>query len=77
MWHGSPDLYMKKREEILDNLDDSETGFFLEFDIRYRDDIKKTKNLPFCPETDVLPNHNCNDYMKKIKPTNYTEPKKK
>ena len=28
MWHGHPDLYMNKLEEILSTPDDSDTGYF-------------------------------------------------
>ena len=48
MWHGHPDLYMNKLQEILNTPDDSDTGYFIEVDLRYPDRIKeKTKNFPF------------------------------
>ena len=34
MWHDNPDLYLKKLEEILNTLDDSDIGYFLELDLR-------------------------------------------
>ena len=50
-WHGHPDLYMNKLEEILNTPDESDTGYFLEIDLKYPDNIKeKTKHFPFCPE---------------------------
>ena len=55
MWHGHPDLYMNKLEEILNTADDSDIGFFVEVDLRYPDKIKgKTKNFPFCPENKII-----------------------
>ena len=32
MWHGHPDLYLKKLEEILNTPDDSDIGKFIEVD---------------------------------------------
>ena len=46
MWHGHPDLYMNKLEEISNTPDDSDTCYFLEVDLRYPDDIKE-KNKEF------------------------------
>ena len=34
MWHGHPDLYMNKSEEILNTPDDSGIGYFVEVDLR-------------------------------------------
>ena len=77
MWHGHPDLYMNKLEEILNTPDDSDIEYFLEVGLRYPDDIKeKTKMFPFCPEKKVVHKDKYNDYMKKIKPKNYTKAKK-
>ena len=77
MWHGHPDLYMNKLEEILITPDDSDIGFFFEVDLRYPDNIKeKTTNFPFCPENKVILKDKYNDYTKKIKPKNYTKAKK-
>ena len=50
MWHGDPNLYMKKLEEISITSDDSDIGYFIEVDLRYPDNIKKAKNIPFCPK---------------------------
>ena len=45
MWHGHPDLYVDKLEEILNTPDDSVIGYFVEVDLKYPDEIKqKTKN---------------------------------
>ena len=32
MWHGHPDLYMDKLEEILTTPDDKDSGYFVEVD---------------------------------------------
>ena len=77
MWHGHPDLYMKKLEEVLNTPDDSDIGCFIEVDLEYPDNIKeKTKNFPFCPEKRKINRDNYNDYMNKKKPKNYTKAKK-
>ena len=77
IWHGHPDHYMNKLEEILFTPDDSDFGYFVEVDLSYPDNIKeKTKNFPFCPETELIQKDEYNDYMKKIKQKNYTQAKK-
>ena len=77
MWHGHPDKYWNWLEEILNTPDDSDIGYFLEVDLKYPDNIKeKTKNFPFCPENKKIDPDKYNDYMKKIKPKNYTKSKK-
>ena len=64
-------------EEILNTLDDSEIGYFLEVDLKYPDDIKeKTKYFPFCPENKNIDPNKYNDYMNSIKPEKYTKSKK-
>ena len=40
MWHGHPDLYMNKFEEILNTPDDN-IGYLIEVDLNYPDDIKE------------------------------------
>ena len=56
MWHGHPDLYINKIEEISDTPVNSVFGYFLEVASRYPDGIKeKTKNFPFCPENKSIP----------------------
>ena len=77
MWHGHPDNYWKWLDEILNTPDDSEIGYFLEVDLKYPDDIKqKTKYFPFCPENKKIDPKKYNEYMKSIKPENYTKSKK-
>ena len=39
-----------KLEDISNTLDDGDTGYFIEVDLKYPDNIKeKTKNFPFAP----------------------------
>ena len=77
MWHGHPDLYMNWLEEILNTPDDNEIGYILEVDLKYPDNIKeKTKHFPFCPDKKKINPDKYTDYMKKIKPKNYTKSKK-
>ena len=77
MWHGHPDNYWNWLEEVLTTSDNSDIGYFLEVDLKYPDKMKeKTKNLPFCPENKKIDPDKYNDYMKKIKPKNYTKSKK-
>ena len=68
--YGDPGLYMKWLEEILNTPDDSDIGYFIEVDLRYPDNIKKTKNFPVCPENKIIhkDKYNDNEYMKQIKP---------
>ena len=64
-------------EDILNTPDDSDIGYFIEVDLTYPDSIKeKTKNFPFAPENKKIIPDTFNDYMKKIKPDNYTQTKK-
>ena len=50
--------------------------FFVEIAVRYPDKIKeKTKNFPFCPEKRNIHKAKNNQYMKRIKPKNYTKTK--
>ena len=77
MWHGYPDKYWNWLDEILNTPDDSENGYFLEVDLKYPDNIKqKTKYFPFCPENKKINPNKYNEYMKSIKPENYTKSKK-
>ena len=77
MWHGHPDKYWNWLEEILNTPDDADIGYFLEVNLKYPDNIKqKTKHFPFCPENKKIDPDKYNDYMKKIKPENYTKSKK-
>ena len=64
-------------EEILNTPDDKEIGYFLEVDLKDPDNIKeKTQNFPFCPENKKNNPDKYDNYMKKIKPKNYTKFKK-
>ena len=76
-WYGHPDLYMDKLEGVLNTPDDSNIGYFIEIYIKYPDNIKeKTKNLPFAPENKIIDKDKYNDYLKKLKPKNYTKSEK-
>ena len=67
MRHGHPDLYMNKFKELLDTPNDSDIGYFVEVDLKYPDEIKeKTKNFPFAPENEDVPNDKYNNYLKQI-----------
>ena len=37
MWHGYPDLYMNKLEELLNTPGDSDNGYFVEIELNYPD----------------------------------------
>ena len=77
MWYGHPDKYLNWLNEILNTPGDSEIGYFLEVDLKYPDNVKqKTKYFPFYPENKKIDPNKYNDYMKKIKPENYTNSKK-
>ena len=66
-----------KLEDILNTPDDSDIGYFVEADLIYPDNIKKkTKNFPFAPENKKNDPYIFNDYMKEIRPDNYTSTKK-
>ena len=66
-----------KLEDILNTPDDSDSGYFVEFDLKYPDNIKQqTKNFPFAPVNKKINPDNFNEYMKKIKPDTYTQTKK-
>ena len=68
---------MKNLDEILNTLDDSDIGYFVEVDLKYPNTTKeKTKNFPFAPEIKIILKDKYNTYMKKIKPENYTNSKK-
>ena len=72
MWRGDLDVYLNKLDEILNTLDDSDIGYFVEVDLRYPDDIKeKTKSFLSVPENKVIPEDKYKDYMKQIKPKIY------
>ena len=66
-----------KLEDVLNTPDDSDIGYFIEVDLKYPDNIKeKTKNFPFAPENKKINPDTLNNYMKEIKPDNYTSTKK-
>ena len=74
MW---PDFYMNNLEAFSNTLEDSDTGYFVEVDLKYPDIIKeKTKDFPLCPEKEIFAQDKYNDNMKKIKPKNYNKAKK-
>ena len=76
MWHGHPDLHMDKLAKISNISVDSDNGFFFEIDLKNSENIKeKTKNCPSCPENKVNHESRQIDYMKGIKPKNYTKAK--
>ena len=62
MWHGHPDFYTKKLEEILKTPDDNDSGYFVEVDLGYPDNIKE-KHFPFALENKAIAQNN--GYMKK------------
>ena len=77
MWHGHPDLYRNKIEEILNTPDDTDNGFSVEVDLESPDNInEETKDFPFAPEKKVIPKDKYNDYMKKIKLKDHAKSKK-
>ena len=64
-------------EDILNSPDDSDTGFFVEVNLKYPGNMKeKTKNLPFAPLNKKINPDNFNDYMNEIKPDTYIQTKK-
>ena len=66
-----------KLEDILDAPDDSVTGYFIEFDLKYPENIKeKSKKLPIAPENKKLNPDYLSDYMKTNKPGTYKQTKK-
>ena len=70
---------MNKLQGIFNTTDDSNTGYFIEVDLRYPDIIKeKSKNFSLCPEKKNIHTDKYKDseYMKQIKPKNYTKSKK-
>ena len=66
-----------KLEDILNTLDDSDIGYFIEADLIYPDKIKeRTKKLPFAPLNKKINPDNFNDYMKEIRPDTYVQSSK-
>ena len=61
-----------KLEDILNTPVDRDTGYFVEADLKYPDNIKeKTKIFLFCPENKIIDKGKYNYYMKDIKAKNY------
>ena len=68
---------MSKLEEVLKTPEDSDTGYFVEVDLKNPDKLEKeTKSFPFAPQNKAIPKDKYNEYMKKMKPNNYTKAKK-
>ena len=66
-----------KLEDILNTPDDNDISYFLEVDMTYPDIMKeKTKNFPLTPENKKINHDDFSDYIKTIKPDNYTQTKK-
>ena len=66
-----------KLEGILNTPDDSDFGYFVEFDFKYADGIKgKTTNFLFCPENIISPQDKVSKHMEDLKPVNHTQNKK-
>ena len=66
-----------KLEEILNTPDDSDTGYFIEVELKYPDNIKhKTKHFPFALENKKIYPDNFSAYMKTIKPDTYNQSNK-
>ena len=64
-------------EEFLNTPNDKDIGYSIEVDLNNPDNIKeKTKCFPFCPENKIIDRDKNNDYMKKIRPKNFTKSKK-
>ena len=77
IWHGDPDKSWSWLDVILNTPDDADTGYFLEVDLKYPDNIReKTKHFPFCPENKAICSDKYNEYMNNIKPNSYTKSKK-
>ena len=77
MWHDHPGLYLNKLEEILITPDDSDIGYFNEVDLKNPHITKEKTNIfPFYPGNKIIPKDQYNDYMKKIKPKNFTRAEK-
>ena len=63
-----------KLEYILNTLDDSDIGYFLEVDLFYPDYRKeKVKNFPFAPVKEIIFSIVFTSFLKKVKPTSFTK----
>ena len=66
-----------KADDVLNTSDDSDFGYFVEVDLKNRDNIKnKTKISRFAPANKVIPQNRFCYYLNEIKPYNYTQNKK-
>ena len=66
-----------KLEDILNTPDDSDIVYVIEVDLKFSDNIKeKTKKFPFAPENIIIHKDRYTDFLKKIKPKNFTKVKK-
>ena len=66
-----------KLEDILNNPDYSDIGYFIEVDLKYSDIIKqKTKKFAFPPVNKKVNPDDFSDYMKTMIPDTYTQTKK-
>ena len=64
-------------EYILNTLDDSDVGYFVECDLKNPHKIKEeTKNYHFSPENKTRPQDKLSDYMNEMTPKSYTQNKK-
>ena len=61
-----------KLEDILNVPDDSDIGFFPEFDLKYPHNIKE-KNFPICPEKRKVNLDDFTQYMNENNPNTYTQ----
>ena len=63
-------------EDLLNNPDDKNIGYFLDVDLTYPYKIRqKTKHFPFAPENKNLSKNDFNEHMEKIKPKNFISQK--
>ena len=64
-----------KLQDILNTPDDSDIGYFVVVDLTDPDNRKEKKRFPFAPENKKK-DLDKSDYMKEVKPDNYTQTKK-
>ena len=76
MSKGHRSCYLDKLEDFLNNLDDSDKGYFLEVDIKLPDNlIEKTKVFPFSSETNKINPDDFTPNMKELKSNTFTQKK--
>ena len=64
IWHGHPDHFMEKLEEILKTPLDSDFGYINKVDLKYPNYRKqKRKNFPFPPGNNVSPQDKFNIHI--------------